>query len=68
VTYEALACGLPVLTTPNAGSVARDGIEGFIVPARDVDALARALERLRRDERLRDAMGCAEQLTWGWLR
>ncbi|MGZ8432437.1 MAG: glycosyltransferase, partial [Candidatus Deferrimicrobiaceae bacterium] len=25
VTYEAMACGLPVIVTPNAGSVARDG-------------------------------------------
>ncbi|HEX8203066.1 MAG TPA: glycosyltransferase, partial [Isosphaeraceae bacterium] len=27
VTYEALACGLPCVVTPSAGSVARDGIE-----------------------------------------
>jgi len=53
VTYEALACGLPVVTTPNAGSVVQDGIEGFIVPIQDVGALAAALERLRADKRLR---------------
>jgi len=69
VTYEALACGLPVVTTPNAGSVVRDGVEGFIVPIRDVDALAAALERLRADERLRREMGRvararAEEFTW----
>ncbi len=33
VTYEALACGLPSIVTPNAGSVVRDGVEGLIVPA-----------------------------------
>ena len=33
VTYEALACGLPSVVTPDAGSVVRDGIEGFVVPA-----------------------------------
>ena len=33
VTYEALACGLPCVVTPSAGSVVRDGVEGFLVPA-----------------------------------
>lgn len=69
VTYEALACGLPVVTTPNAGSVVRDGVEGFIVPIRDVDALAGRMERLRADERLRQEMGKAararaEEFPW----
>jgi glycosyltransferase involved in cell wall biosynthesis len=69
VTYEALACGLPVVTTPNAGSVVRDGGEGFIVPIRDVDALAARLERLRSDESLRLEMGRAgrqraQRYTW----
>ena len=31
VTYEALASGLPSIVTPRAGSVVRDGIEGFLV-------------------------------------
>jgi len=69
VTFEALACGLPVVTTPNAGSVVRHGMEGFLIPIRDADALASALERLRRDERLRARMGRAarsraETFTW----
>jgi len=69
VTYEALACGLPVVTTPNAGSMVRDGVEGFIVPIRDVETLADRLERLRTDERLRQEMGRAararaEEFTW----
>ena len=38
VTYEALACGLPCVVTPDAGSVVRDGIEGFVVGSRDVEA------------------------------
>jgi len=37
--YEAMACGLPVISTENTGSVARDGKEGFTVPIRDVEAL-----------------------------
>jgi len=69
VTYEALACGLPLITTPNAGSVARDGIEGLLVSVCDADALADRLERLRADEQLRCEMGIAarkraEQFPW----
>ena len=56
VTYEALASGLPVVTTPNAGSVVRDGVEGHVVPIRDVDALVDRIERLHADPDLRAAM------------
>jgi glycosyltransferase involved in cell wall biosynthesis len=68
-TYEAMACGLPVITTPNAGSVVRDGVEGLLVPIRDAEALAEALEQLRQDASLRRAMGAAararaEAYTW----
>lgn len=49
VTYEAMACGLPCVVTAEAGSVARDGRDGLVVPARDVEALALALERLGTD-------------------
>ncbi len=69
VTFEALACGLPVITTPNAGSVIRDEIEGFLLPVRDVDGIAERLERLRADAQLRYDMGNAarrraEVFTW----
>lgn len=46
VTYEALASGLPLITNPNAGSVARDGVDGFIVPTRHADAIAEKLQLL----------------------
>lgn len=59
VNYEAMACGLPVVTTFNAGSIARHDQEGIIIPARSVEALATALERLRADHRLRNDMGMA---------
>jgi glycosyltransferase involved in cell wall biosynthesis len=59
VTYEALASGLPVITTPNAGSVVRDGEEGYVVPIRDVDAIVDRVERLQRDPELRAAMSLA---------
>jgi glycosyltransferase involved in cell wall biosynthesis len=45
-TYEALACGLPVICTPNAGSVVRDGIDGFLVPPGDAEAIIGRLEEL----------------------
>ena len=57
VTYEALACGLPSVVTPDAGSVVRDGIEGFLVGPRDIDALASRMEQLGSDPALRDQMG-----------
>ena len=47
-TYEALAAGLPVVTTRAAGSVVRDGIEGRIVPEQDPVALADGNRRDRR--------------------
>ncbi len=47
VCYEALAAGVPVITTPNAGSVIRDGQEGFIVPIRSVEVLAEKIRRLQ---------------------
>ena len=46
VCYEALASGLPVITTPNAGSPVRDGMDGFVVPIRDPEAIAERLDRL----------------------
>jgi glycosyltransferase involved in cell wall biosynthesis len=69
ITYEALACGLPMVTTPNAGSVARDGVEGFIVPIRDVEALCQRIEQLACDSELRRALSRAarqraEQFSW----
>jgi glycosyltransferase involved in cell wall biosynthesis len=39
VTFEAMASGLPVIVTPNTGSIARDKKDGFIVPIRDVNAI-----------------------------
>jgi glycosyltransferase involved in cell wall biosynthesis len=52
-TYEALAAGLPVICTQNTGSVVRDGIDGFIVPIRDTDAIVERLRRLSSKPKLR---------------
>ena len=59
VTYEALACGVPVITTKAAGSVVRDGIEGRIVPERDPVALAEAIREVVEDREKRDRMAHA---------
>lgn len=40
VIYEALAMGLPVICTPNAGSLVEDGKDGYIVPIRDPESIA----------------------------
>lgn len=52
VCYEALANGIPVIATPNSGSVVRDGEEGFIVPIRDPHAIEERLRRLADDRSL----------------
>lgn len=54
--YEALAAGLPVICTPNAGSVVRDGIDGFIVPIRDSEAIAEKIELLAANPELHRKM------------
>lgn len=56
VCYEALAAGLPVICTPNTGSVVRDGVEGFLVPIRDVAPIVERLRQLDGDRRLLAAM------------
>ncbi|HEY8360512.1 MAG TPA: glycosyltransferase family 4 protein [Ramlibacter sp.] len=43
VTYEALLSGLPVITTPNAGSVVRHDQSGYIVDIRSPHQIADAL-------------------------
>jgi len=59
-TLEALAQGLAVVVTEHAGTgdVIRNGEEGFVVPIRNVDALADRVGQLMDRTRLR-AMGAA---------
>lgn len=59
VTYEALASGVPLVTTKAAGSVARDGIDGCIVAERDPEALANAIEQVVEDREDREQMAQA---------
>lgn len=48
VLKEAMAMGLPVVSTQHSGipELVQDGVSGFLVPERDVDALAEKLEYL----------------------
>jgi glycosyltransferase involved in cell wall biosynthesis len=65
VYLEALACGLPVIATPNTGAadIVHEGREGFIVPVRDTESLASRLEwaYTHRDE-LREMRSAARKL------
>jgi len=54
---EAMACGLPVVTTPNCGPAVRDGQDGFVVPPRDARALADRIQTIISDRALRKRMG-----------
>jgi glycosyltransferase involved in cell wall biosynthesis len=58
-TCEAAACGLPQITTREAGDVVQDGSNGLIIPCHDVDALCGALERLYRHPELLGPMRVA---------
>ena len=57
--YEALASGLPTVTTHSSGSVLRHGVEGLLVPAGDAAALAAALADLAEAPARRAAMAAA---------
>ncbi len=60
VINEAMAFGLPVISTDAAGAtydLVKDGINGFVVKAGDSNALYIALKKLCDDARLRERMG-----------
>jgi len=58
---EAMACGLPVLSTFHSGipELVQDGQSGFLVPERDVEALAEKLEHLLNHQECWSEMGLA---------
>ncbi len=57
--FEAMANGLPTVTTSSSGSVVVDGVDGRIVPERDGVALAAAIEEIVADPGLRRRMSHA---------
>ena len=71
VQAEAMACGLPVICSTNTGGedIIRDGIDGFVVPVRDVEALKEKILYLyeheeERREMGRNALERAKGFTW----
>jgi glycosyltransferase involved in cell wall biosynthesis len=70
VVLEAMASGLPVIVTPNGpGDIVRDGVDGFVVPIRDPDAIVARLEYLRANPGVRTEMGknaYERALTFSW--
>ncbi len=58
---EAAACGRPMVATDVSGcrEIVHEEVTGLLVPARDAERLAEALERLARDRDLRRRLGAA---------
>ena len=65
VLMEAMACGLPVITTPVSGipEIIKDGHNGALVPPDDAEALANAIQRISSDRVLARNLGRAGRLT-----
>lgn len=67
--YEAMACGLPAIVTHSAGSVIRDGIDGFVIDAGDIDSLKEKMIWFRENPEQIAIMGTAaaeraREFTW----
>jgi glycosyltransferase involved in cell wall biosynthesis len=56
VIYEALVRGVPVICTPNAGSIVDDGRTGLLVAPRNASSLADALNRLAMEPDFLDSL------------
>lgn len=62
VVQEAMASGLPVITTTAAGDIADrvvEGETGYLVPPEDVPSLARRMRLLAEDPELRSRLGAS---------
>jgi glycosyltransferase involved in cell wall biosynthesis len=74
VVYEAAACGLPQITTREAGDVVNDGVEGIIIQPGNVGELAAAILELYRHpekvERMSEAARrrVVDNFTWDHFR
>jgi glycosyltransferase involved in cell wall biosynthesis len=70
VMYEAMAHGLPILTSPmGSGGIVRDGIDGIILDPYDEDAWVECLRKLVDFPELRSQYGTsasqrAQEFTW----
>ena len=71
VIQESMCCGTPVVTTPCGGGpeCITDGVDGWIVPPRDIDALVDRLREAAADREQLFAMGQAARARaerWTW--
>jgi len=67
--FEAMSCGLPVVTTENAGSIVRDNEDGFIVPVNDVDSIVEKIKyfyenRYEIEKMGKNAQEYSRKFTW----
>lgn len=56
---EAMACGLPIVTSPESGTIIEDGTEGFVCHYDDVETLTSRVALLADNASLRVSMGQA---------
>jgi glycosyltransferase involved in cell wall biosynthesis len=58
---EAMAAGLPAVSTAAGGvpELIENGKQGFVVPVRDVDGLAKSMTLLLQNKKMRETMGAA---------
>jgi glycosyltransferase involved in cell wall biosynthesis len=71
VIQEAMCCGTPVVTTPCGGGpeCITDGVDGWLVPERDIDALVERLRACAADREKVFQIGQAARLRaerWTW--
>jgi glycosyltransferase involved in cell wall biosynthesis len=72
VILEALAAGLPVVTTTHSGGseVIENGKEGFVVPPRSIESLAQQILYFYQNREAAEMMGRAARAKvesgWGW--
>ncbi len=60
VQLQAMACGLPLITTTNTGGddlITRNGEEGFVIPIRDVEAIKEKILYLYENQDIAKEMG-----------
>jgi glycosyltransferase involved in cell wall biosynthesis len=67
--FEAMSYGLPVITTENAGSIVRDGFDGFMVPVNNVDSLVEKIKYFYKNREQIEILGknvqkYSREFTW----